>query len=365
MRLASKVIFGRVKFKETEEYEAFRFRFLCVVLLSGAVFTALFIVGNHSAINPISALHVRSMTVFTTVALILWLILREHPERFYPIAWTYESVCLLEYISALAFVPEDELRVLWFMVNIPGVFILLGQRVGTFITGITVVGLAVGNEYLSRPYSSNAMATLLVSCTYLGVFFYVYGDRSISYFLRMRHSNEKLRFAATHDTLTGVMNARAYYSACDNLIRLSRRNRTPFAVLFIDLDHFKSINDTYGHVTGDIVLKSVAKKLSESIRESDALGRIGGEEFSILLPNTDKAGAEKLGETIRESIEGLMPEIGGKLLQVTASVGVAVNQHSEQTMLEIQQQADQAMYRAKAAGRNRVSTFDEVTLSNR
>jgi diguanylate cyclase (GGDEF)-like protein len=363
MRLPWKVIFGRVKFKESEEYEEFRFRFLNIVLLSGAVFTALFIAGNHSAINPISAMHVRSMTVFTSVALILWLCLRGKPKHFYPVAWIYETICLLEYISALAFVPEDELRVLWFMVNIPGVYILLGQRTGSLITALTVVGLAVGNSHLSRPYSPNAIATLLVSCTYMGVFFHVYGDRSISYFVRMRHSNEKLRFAATHDTLTGIFNARAYYSACEHLIRLAHRNRTPFAVLFVDLDHFKSINDTYGHAAGDIVLKSVAQKLSDSIRESDALGRIGGEEFSIFLPNTDIAGAQKLAESIRESIENLMPEIGPKSLQVTASVGVAINQHSQQSMLEIQQQADQAMYRAKKQGRNRVSTFDESLLS--
>lgn len=144
------------------------------------------------------------------------------------------------------------------------------------------------------------------------------------------------------------------------MIEVARRQRTPYAVLFVDLDHFKSINDTHGHAAGDVVLKSVADCLARSLRASDALGRIGGEEFSIFLPNTDAAGAAKLAENIRSAIESLMPSIGERSLKVTASIGVARNSHSEQTMLEIQKTADQAMYRAKAAGRNRVSSVDEA-----
>ncbi|MEO0317520.1 MAG: hypothetical protein RL404_1197, partial [Pseudomonadota bacterium] len=195
---------------------------------------------------------------------------------------------------------------------------------------------------------------------YFAVFFHAYARQSIWFFVRLRESNRELRELATRDMLTGVLNARAYYEICDSLIRVAQRNRAPYAVLFVDLDHFKSINDTHGHAAGDIVLKSVADCLSRSLRESDALGRIGGEEFSIFLPNTDRDGAVRLAEGIRSSIECLMPCIGERTLKVTASIGVARNQHSEQTMKEIQQQADQAMYRAKAGGRNRVSSFDGV-----
>jgi diguanylate cyclase (GGDEF)-like protein len=95
------------------------------------------------------------------------------------------------------------------------------------------------------------------------------------------------------------------------------------------------------------------------MRDSDAMGRIGGEEFSVFLPNTDVAGAMVLAESIRQAIESLMPSIGEGQLRITASIGVARNHHSDQTMLEIQKLADQAMYRAKAAGRNRVSSVDD------
>jgi diguanylate cyclase (GGDEF)-like protein len=169
---------------------------------------------------------------------------------------------------------------------------------------------------------------------------------------------------ATHDMLTGVLNARAYYEVCDQMIRIAKRSHTPYAVLFVDLDHFKSINDTHGHAAGDVVLKSVADCLAKTLRGSDALGRIGGEEFSIFLPATEIAGAREVAETIRTSVEALMPSIGDKKIKITASIGIAKNQHSDQAMLEIQQQADQAMYVAKSRGRNRVSSFDDVAESH-
>jgi diguanylate cyclase (GGDEF)-like protein len=198
----------------------------------------------------------------------------------------------------------------------------------------------------------------LVALVYQGVFFHIYGNRSLSYFARMRKSHEKLHFLATHDTLTGVLNARAYYSACEHLIELGRRHGTPFSVLFVDLDHFKSVNDTHGHAAGDIVLKSVANTLRTAIRTSDALGRIGGEEFSIFLPNTDLPGALQLGETIRQAVEQLMPVIESGPLRITASIGVAQCRDRNQTMHDIQHKADEAMYIAKKKGRNRVSSLD-------
>jgi len=134
---------------------------------------------------------------------------------------------------------------------------------------------------------------------------------------------------ATRDMLTGVLNARAYYEICDSLINLATRNSTPYSVLFIDLDHFKSINDNYGHAAGDIVLRSVANCIQGGLRNSDVMGRIGGEEFSVFLPNTDAIAATQVAEQLRQSIEVLMPSFGDRQLKITASIGVARNHHSD------------------------------------
>lgn len=350
-------MFGDAVFADQDEYQAFRYRFLLVLTFSGAAFTLLFVVGEYLKVNRIPQAHFAAMHVFTTAALVLWWLLRGHPERLRPIAWVYEAACLLEYTSALWFVPTDELRLMWFFVNVPGVFMVLGHRAGWGIVAVTVLILVGSNAFMPVPYSQNALATALVALVYLGVFFHAFSARSISYFKRMRRYNEQLESLASHDALTGVLNTRAYRRACDVQVALARRTGQPYAVLFIDLDHFKKVNDIHGHAAGDAVLKTVARRVASSLRSTDILGRIGGEEFSVFLPSTPREGALRLAENLRQAIEQSEPDIGGLRLKVTASIGVAVCEGAAQEISEIQHSADEAMYRAKAQGRNRVSLF--------
>lgn len=356
----SRLSFGRVRFDENEEYLQFRFKFLCVVLLIGALATLVFIVGNRANVNPINVGHVRSMICYSVVSLMFWLCLRGRKQWFLSVAILYELSSLAEFISALYYVSEDELRILWLFVNIPGVYILLGRRSGAAVTLFSIVLLVVGNAYLPAPYSPNALATAVVSMAYLGLFFHFYSQRSISYFLRMRDANRRLAQMASSDALTGVMNAGAYYVACGQLIELARRHGTLYAVLFVDLDHFKAVNDTYGHAVGDALLRGVAKELAAHIRASDVLGRVGGEEFSVFLPDTDENGAWTVAEGLRAAVERMMLGEIPASLRITASVGVAVSSGAVADIGEIQQQADQAMYLAKQAGRNRVSACARV-----
>lgn len=357
----SHLLFGRVEFAESEEYLAFQFRFLTVLIISGALLTVLLLLGHAAGANPLDTPHVYSMWGFSSLAFAIWLALRGHKERFSTLAWAYELICLAEYTSALLLVPQDELRMLWFVVNIPGVYILLGRRAGLAITLLSIFALWRLNPLQPTPYSPNAIATATLAILYLALFFHVYASRSISYFVRMRQSNQQLRELASHDPLTGILNARAYYARCDQLIRLGQRERHPFAVIFIDLDHFKSINDTHGHAVGDAVLKAVALILSSRLRNSDALGRIGGEEFSVFLPNTDQEGALRVGENLRQAIATLAIPAAGQHLRVTASLGVAPGDAAQDDMQSLQHRADQAMYRAKAAGRNRVTLFEPAS----
>lgn len=358
LSVLTRMLFGNVSFSESEEDLAFRYKLLILLMVSGAFFTALFIVGTLTKVNPIGWPHFWSMCVFTSTATVLWLCLRNRPRWLMPIAWTYEIVGLLEYTSSAVYVPSDELRVLWFYVNVPGTFIILGATAGWCVTIGTVLGFLLGNAHLDAPYSPNALATGVLSLLYLGVFFHAYVDRSLSYFHRMQRYNVQLRQLASHDPLTGLMNARAYYAACDHQIHACARHKQPYAVLFVDLDHFKRINDTYGHAAGDEVLKVVANTLTQQIRRSDLVGRIGGEEFSIFLPHTDQAGAIRLAESLRLAIERAQPVVNHDTpLTITASIGVACGDRDPQPMQAIQQQADVAMYQAKKEGRNRVSSF--------
>ncbi|MBS0371252.1 MAG: GGDEF domain-containing protein [Proteobacteria bacterium] len=354
----NQILFGNVDFEASEEHLEFQYRFLCIVILVGAVLTALLVAGSHSQVNKINPLHVRSMSIFTVGSVAFWLALRGRKHWFLRVGWAYELFCMLEYVSALYYVSEDEFRVVWFLTNIPGVYLLLGQRVGLVITLATAIGLVIGNPYLPAPYSPNAVATLLCSVIYLGLFFHFYSSRSISYFLRMRESNKQLYELAMHDQLTGVLNGRAYYQVCDKMILLAQRSGAPYSVLFIDLDHFKTVNDTYGHAAGDLVLQTAARCVADKLRKSDSLGRIGGEEFSVFLPDTPVDSAVQIAEKIRRAIAALeIPIEADVRVKISASIGVAGRQGNVQTLKDIQQQADSAMYEAKRGGRNRVSCF--------
>lgn len=355
----SKWLFGDFKQAEFGEDEEFKYKLLIVLIVSGAFFTLLLILASETGANPILGQHYQSMWIFSLVVLVLWAVLRSRIHLVKPIAICYEIVCLFEYVSALIYVPYDELRILWFYTNIPGVYIMLGKKAGFIVTVISVVLIIFLNNSLEAPYSSNALATAISALIYLAMFFHVYVDKSMSYYERMKISNNKLIEMAMTDPLTGLLNARAYYDLCNQQINLSHRMMSTYSVLFVDLDHFKKINDTYGHVTGDVVLKQTANCLTDNLRKSDIVGRIGGEEFSIFLPNTDKQHAVILAETIRKYIELQKIDIGnGISIQITASIGVSAEEgFGVSTITELQKFADSAMYQAKHAGRNRVSVF--------
>ncbi len=353
MTVAGRWFFGDVQFGETEQMLEFQYRFLMVLLAFGALATGVFLVTGQTEQAPLPKAHQVSMRLFTLTSFVLWLVLRGRKRLFLPIAWTYELAAILENTSTMVNVPGDELRMLWLFTNIPGVYLLLGRKAGAAITALTMLALVAGNPFLSRPYSPNALATAVVSTIYLGAFFHAYSNQTLTLYVRLREM-------ALKDTLTGVFNARAFYAMGERLLKAAERKGTPSAILFVDLDHFKSINDTWGHAAGDAVLRAAADCLRGQARGGDLVGRIGGEEFSIFLPETDLEAARTVAERVRWAIEQLRPQIDGQRVPITASVGVASAPAAAAAMPSIhaiQRQADAAMYEAKRGGRNRVSVF--------
>ncbi len=163
---------------------------------------------------------------------------------------------------------------------------------------------------------------------------------------------------ALRDGLTGLLNRRALQERAKAGLSKARRRRTSFALAMIDIDHFKMVNDTHGHVAGDRVLSHVARVLSEGVRESDDVGRWGGEEFLVLLPESTLAEAEAAAERLLERVEASACDVDGRSLRVTVSIGLAMADAGrvEPTGLDdLIRVADDALYRAKAQGRNRVA----------
>ncbi|NNL76715.1 MAG: GGDEF domain-containing protein [Desulfobacterales bacterium] len=176
----------------------------------------------------------------------------------------------------------------------------------------------------------------------------------------LKDANEKLRELALRDGLTGLYNHRYFQELMDNELSRARRYKKPISLVLLDLDHFKKINDTYGHPVGDIVLKEVSKSIKNTIRESDTAARYGGEEFAIVLPETDLKGAAIVAERLRRAVERQRIDAKGINVGVTISVGAACYQASAGTKekSEIIASADNALYSSKHTGRNKISVVD-------
>jgi diguanylate cyclase (GGDEF)-like protein len=160
----------------------------------------------------------------------------------------------------------------------------------------------------------------------------------------------QLQTAATTDDRTGLLNAGAWRELASQQLARCVRANSPTALLLIDLDHFKSVNDTYGHLAGDAVLSMVGQALKHELRGHDAVGRYGGEEFAVLLTEVDATSAVDIADRVRARIAGIRPGDG---IRVTASIGLALRRSSG-TLNDLLANADTALYRAKAAGRDRV-----------
>ena len=165
--------------------------------------------------------------------------------------------------------------------------------------------------------------------------------------------------ASARDPLTGVNNRGRFREVMDREVELSRRHGAPLSLIMLDVDRFKSINDTHGHLVGDIALKSIASCTLSCIRDSDILFRYGGEEFCIALANTNLTGARKLAERIRRALEILVVRASGTRLHVTASFGVATLA-KEDDVAHLVEKADHSLYRAKALGRNCIATHEDA-----
>jgi diguanylate cyclase (GGDEF)-like protein len=169
--------------------------------------------------------------------------------------------------------------------------------------------------------------------------------------------HQQLATAARTDPKTGLLNATAWQREADAEVARALRTGAPLALLLVDVDHFKRVNDNHGHLIGDEVLRALATELRQQVRESDVVGRFGGEEFTVLLPRTDDAGAYRIAERLRASAGRMSVSAADARIRVTVSIGVAVLGQHGHDLFELLAAADVALYRAKDAGRDQVRVY--------
>jgi two-component system, cell cycle response regulator len=207
---------------------------------------------------------------------------------------------------------------------------------------------AGADDYLTKPLKAHELRARLRA-----------GKRILDLQQELVNAREALRQQATFDSLTGILNRASILTSLETELERTARENQPLSLLIADLDRFKQINDTWGHVTGDIVLVESARRMKSAIRKYDSIGRYGGEEFLIVLPGCEAESGRHQAERVREAVGADLMPAGPLFMQVTCSIGVASGNGAQTTSEVLVRQADEALYRAKDKGRNCVALHQD------
>jgi two-component system cell cycle response regulator len=215
-------------------------------------------------------------------------------------------------------------------------------------SGDVVQGLEAGaDDYLTKPCHPAELKARLHT-----------GRRVLQLEDKLVEAREKMRFKATHDTLTSLWDRGAILALLRSKLSRSRRDHSPVSLMLCDVDHFKNVNDTYGHTVGDEALQEVSKRLQDAVRSHDAVGRYGGEEFLIVMGGTGRNELRERAEQVRSAISCLPFLTSQGEIAVSLSIGiVTIDDWNKSLPVELfLKEADDALYQAKADGRNRVAS---------
>ena len=248
----------------------------------------------------------------------------------------------------------------WMMPGMDGVTICrkirhLEKQVYVYIILLTartekedlIEGLEAGaDDYIAKPFDAHELKVRVRA-----------GSRIIRLQEDLMNALKASEYQASHDALTSLLNRKAIMEVLEKELARADRDKTPLALIMADLDHFKLVNDSYGHLAGDVVLKETSQRLIDSVRPYDAVGRYGGEEFLIVCPNCDEESSQAIAERLRCVVSEAPLITAEGTFRVTMSFGVAAVRGGSHSADSITRAADQALYKAKESGRNRVELF--------
>lgn len=282
--------------------------------------------------------------------------------------WGYQVIAVSNGADALALLSsEDSPRIAildWTMPELEGVEICrrVRARAGrayTFLMLLTahsqkhnlLLGLNAGaDDYLAKPFDVDELRARLRV-----------GERILRTQDELIAARDALHFQATHDVLTGASSRGAAVEFLTRELARSQREKSPVGIVLCDVDHFKKVNDSYGHLAGDSVLQEITQRMTKSVRPYDCIGRYGGEEFLIIFPGCDGDAAFRQAERIRKCINSAPVQTAEGAIAVSASFGVvAFNPAVANSVAQLLRDADAALYRAKSLGRNRCERSSEI-----
>lgn len=262
------------------------------------------------------------------------------------------TTTILPIFIALYVIKSDANTFVWSLYIIPNYFILLysSKWLTAIVSNLVYTFIEVFSQYyflVSENETNLFLVVVLIPIINSTIFFILAYIR-----IKFKRMNEQLIDLVNHDPLTGIYNRRYFDTFIEQSISTFFRDKTPFQIIMFDIDHFKRINDTYGHPCGDYILKVLASLINNEIRELDIFTRIGGEEFAIILPETNIKDGEKIARKIRKMIEEFPFHYHNISIQVTISIGLAT--YNGESLEELMDRVDSALYKAKTNGRNQV-----------
>lgn len=287
----------------------------------------------------------RTLALIAAIALLMWLFQHQFANRVVASGLTLglqAALVLSVLLRHHPFGADQHSRGALLLVGGLGLIVLtmLMRASAALFFSLDIASILQGNLVQTLTFMVSFMATLVSS------FGFVFMAKERADFANVRLANQ--------DPLTGAANRRAVLEALESQLSKAQRQRTPLALLMLDIDHFKRVNDQHGHLAGDQVLRHFVHVVRQRLRATDMLGRYGGEEFLLLLPDTDLAGAQQLAQQLCQAVQAAPCDWQGQPIAVTVSIGVACTGAGHSSGWEaLLQAADQALYRAKDNGRNR------------
>ncbi|MGM0451218.1 MAG: GGDEF domain-containing protein [Pseudomonadota bacterium] len=319
------------------------------LLVLTVVFTAGFSVLN--LFRSMYALAALELLVAVFAGVMLWALPRSRNLQVW--SFLYLSILFLMLLVALMSPGLSDKVFVWFFLIPVMAHFIHGRRIGLVLSLVllSVAWLVYYQRHFDAPALREMVGfTNVVACSLVltaGVYAYEY-SRELA--------EERLHRLAATDSLTGLANRKHLRELLDLTMTEAHETGAPFSLLSLDLDHFKSVNDRHGHDVGDQVLREVARILTQRLRQADTPARWGGEEFLVLLPGTDGAGAERLAEALRQALAEARILAGDEVLTITASMGIAEFPGDGSTLRDMLIAADNRLYSAKNSGRDRVVT---------
>ncbi len=341
--------------------ERARLRVVNLLALLGVVLSVLYIVLYGWVLH--SPVSVALNAVFTVGYASYFAVLRTSSREFARLWLAVVFVAQIAVFSVLVYPKESGFH-LYIISGVPFAYLVFGhdERWRRAVTVLAMMATFLAAELLDNPKILGHLPATTFRVNYLIVvpLVTVLVAVVLNSFLRELHQrDEALRLLTVTDPLTGIANRRGFLERAESLLAQTLRLELPVCVLMLDIDHFKRVNDVYGHHVGDRLLQTVASALRDRLRKMDVLGRVGGEEFAVVLANTPLPMGLQLADTLRQQVASVRVEApDGEVLRCTISVGVAALEGSEESIGRALSRADRALYQAKADGRNRVCAAD-------